>query len=83
MNVCLQKAKAGETWKGVFERHILNASAIEADKKRLILERFQTEVSCVHSLETYSVDGFAVDSMLDLISRVPKSQELPQMQEHS
>ena len=52
LNISLQKAKQGETWKGVFEEHILNEKFFEEDKKRLLLERFQTEVCLSVNLQT-------------------------------
>lgn len=51
MTICLQKAKEGETWKGAFEGHILREDIVEEDKKRLLLERFQTEVKTCNALQ--------------------------------
>ena len=47
LNISLQKARQGETWRGAFEGHVLNEQLVEEDKKRLLLERFQTEVYLV------------------------------------
>ncbi len=44
LSLILQKATEGSTWPGVFKGHEdLDASATEADKKAILLERFQAE----------------------------------------
>ena len=57
MNICLQKAAPGEAWSGAFEGHALNAHVLEEDKKRLLLERFQTEVVRCISSSVMKTDG--------------------------
>ena len=44
LTLTLQKAVEGETWGSAFQGHgELDASAAEADRKALLLERFQAE----------------------------------------
>ena len=44
LSLILQKATEGTTWDGVFKGHEdTDATATEADKKAILLERFQAE----------------------------------------
>ena len=74
MNICLQKAAPGEAWRGAFEGHALHAHVLEEDKKRLLLERFQTEVAGSMSNPVLKATGCGWrNSMQDLTFRGLKS----------
>mmetsp|Transcript_12552 Transcript_12552/g.29826 ORF Transcript_12552/g.29826 Transcript_12552/m.29826 type:complete len:157 (+) Transcript_12552:140-610(+) len=43
LQVCLEKASKGESWRAAFVGHEVDAFTAEKDQKRLMLERFQEE----------------------------------------